>query len=323
MGVRMGPVERSVALHLLEHEGRIHAVAVDEHPLLEVRHDRSSHRLAHALVGLEGCDERAVGAVGEAGSEMNAGVGRAGIQEHPAEHPHERLVRAGSVLLDQIEGLHHGRILPQVSERVGGRGDRGEAVDGLLGRHTAGHVAEQFAKLPGQPGLVIPVLAIALAPDLVEVDPAEFHRQVGVVGIERDAPCPQQVDRPVDPAPALLGHSGRGRDVVGQIPGLEGPHPGKPRLQGCDPLAQCLGFVVEPFGLEGIGPHPEGIDGQPAEATQARGRQRYVWRHPLRVGERDDQRLLLPLAADRPGQPTGAGEGRNEHGDGNGLDRAV
>jgi hypothetical protein len=51
VGVRVGPVERPVDLHLFKHEGRIHPVAVDERPLLQVGHDHVEHSPRKPLVG--------------------------------------------------------------------------------------------------------------------------------------------------------------------------------------------------------------------------------------------------------------------------------
>ena len=313
VGMRMRPVEGPELLHLREHEGRVHVVAVDEHPLLKVRHDPLEDGGCQPLV-LEKCrNQRAIRAGGQrlAGEQLR--VDRIRVQDHPAQHPQKLLVGPFAMLGQKGECVLHVGVV-EVGEHVRGSGDLPKPLDRFGRGPPAGRVAEEFAKFAGQPHLVIPVLTIILAADFVEEDPGELHRKVGVVGIEHDPLGAQQIDASVHPSPPLFGHLRADGDVVGEIPGLKAPHLRKPGLQRRDPLAQGLSLEKLPLRLQRVGPHPEHVHRQPAKRAQCRGGKRDVRRHPLRAFRRHHEPEFFPLRGDRPGHEAGPGEAGHEHG---------
>ena len=273
---------------------------------------------------LECADERLVRALRHAAAGHDGGVA-GGVDHHDqAEHPEELLVGLGAEPLDQIQHrLHLGMGRHELLERVGGIRDLLEALHDLDGGAAVVLVAEHLLHVTHEPLLQEPVLAVAVTPDLVHEDPAEFLVELRGVGIERDPLRPQELDPAAHPAPAverLLRHHG---DIVGHVDRLEAPHVDEVRLERRDPLGERLGLEILPLCLEFVGPDPEHVGGQAAKRTEGRRRQGHVWRHSLRALDRHHELQIGPLPADRPQQEAGPDEAADDDSAANGFDDPV
>ncbi len=286
-------------------------------------HDLLEHRLAGRFVLLERGDQSGIEVVREQRAKPDPGIDRAAKQHRPAEHAKEPLIGRDAMLTEQRERLGHTWTVGQALQRIGGLRDDGKPLDRYGCGDASGGIAEEFAKLTGQAGLVIPVLPVTLAADLVEVEPAQFLGQIGIVGIEGDAAGAEQIHGPHDPVPAFRRHGRGDRNVVGQVPGLKGPDSGEAGLERCDPLGEGLGLEKQPFVLERIGPHPKGIDRDPPKAAKRRGGEGHMGRQAPGVGERHDQVAILPLTADLARQHPRRRDGDGQHAAGERLDQAV
>ena len=255
---------------------------------------------------LETTDEGPVRSLRDAAARHHGGVARGVDHHHKPKHPQEFLVGLGPKLLDQVEHrLHLGVLFEQFVECVGGVGDGLEALHDLGRRAAVVLVAEHLLHVAREPLFQEPMLAVAVAADLVHEDPAEILVELGGVGIERDALRPQEFDPPAHPAPAIPRLLGHHRDIVGHVDRLKAPDVHEVGLQGGDPLGERLGLEVLTLGLQFVRPDPEDVGRQSAERAKRGGRQRHMRRHPLRALDRHHQLQVVPLPADRLEQEAG------------------
>ena len=87
------------------------------------------------------------------------------------------------------------------------------------------------------PALLVGQVHVVEPPgDLGEENPGQLLVQEQTARIERNSPVAKQFDTVIDPLPSLLARVGGHGDIPGHVPRLEGPYPGKIRLELTDHL---------------------------------------------------------------------------------------
>ena len=98
----MCPVERAILLEQFEHEAGLHAVAISEYTLLQVRNDRVKDSRGQPLILNECRNETSIRSGRKHFPCQQFGVDRTVVENHAAHHPQEILVGRRSVLLKQL-----------------------------------------------------------------------------------------------------------------------------------------------------------------------------------------------------------------------------
>ncbi len=150
-------------------------------------------------------------------------------------------------------------------------GFEGGALVGGQGVKVEEGSAEDVLDAFGEAAFVGVVGLIHLHADFVLVHPADVPMEGGGGRVVAEAFVAEEVDAVVDPAPAVLGVREKHGDIVGEVPGLEGPDFGNVGFELADPGGELNEFEELPVVLEFVGAHPEGVGHQAAETAEGNG----------------------------------------------------
>ena len=141
---------------------------------------------------------------------------------------------------------------------------RGAGVDE---RVEVGMAAQHVLHLLRPAQFVESVGVVEVLADFVAEEPGQFAVDIDFAGVFLEA-LVEEGHAALHPLPAILEVLALDGDVVGHVPGLNGPNIGEMRLQRGDPIGQLDHFKIAFLLLQLVGPHPEEVGNQAAEAAE-------------------------------------------------------
>ncbi|MCZ7635621.1 MAG: hypothetical protein M5U12_05965 [Verrucomicrobia bacterium] len=197
--------------------------------------------------------------------------------------------------------------------------DLAEALDAGLGLVGLGvdefvpvgaAAAEDRLHFGGPDAFEVEVGVIEVVAHLVLKMPGQLAVQLDLMRVVLEALVAQELDAALDPAPAVGGAGELDRDVVGHVPGHDGPDGGDAGLELGDPVGELDHLEEAVFVLEFHGADPEGVGDEAAEAAEDDGGEhedRGAFSRGFDAGEAE-------VAADAVEVALGIGDGDEEDG---------